>query len=87
MQAPKDIHAVIRLVVDASSAEAEAFLARPGRLRAIEEAVFGPRRNGKHATEESLRLAMLGARAGLKQYLYEQALVDLVQGGLAGRLQ
>jgi hypothetical protein len=32
-------------------------------------------------------MAMLGAREGLKQYLYEEALVDLVRGGLAGRLQ
>jgi hypothetical protein len=87
MQPPKDVHAVIRLAVDAAVAEAEEFLDRPGRRRTIEEAVFGPWQNGGHASAENRKMALLGAREGLRQYLYEEALVAMVQGGAAGRLQ
>ena len=84
---PRRIASVIQLAVDASSDEAEEFLARPSREQAIEWAVFGSWQSATNVTAENRRLAMLGAREGLRQYLYEQALADLVRGGLAGRLQ
>ena len=78
MRVPTDIQAVFRLADDAAKAEAEDFFARQSRQRQVEVAVFGPWEKAAAATLESRRLVLLGARAGLRQFLFEDALFAII---------
>jgi hypothetical protein len=78
MRVPNDIQSVFRLAEDAARSEAEDFFARQSRQRQVELAVLGPWENAELSTPENRRLVMLGARAGLAQFLFERSLFEMI---------